>query len=43
MFEIATEWADSDNKREQVRRTKVYIENHWEAIIIPNSDENGKT
>lgn len=39
VFEIAKEWADSDNKREQIRRTKVYIENHWEAIIRPNNDE----
>ncbi|PKM53668.1 MAG: hypothetical protein CVV00_11365 [Firmicutes bacterium HGW-Firmicutes-5] len=39
VFKIATEWADSDSRREQIRRTKVYIENHWEAIIRPNSDE----
>lgn len=39
VFEVAKEWAESDNKREQVRRTKVYIENHWEAIIMPNNDE----
>ena len=39
VFEVAREWADSDNKREQVRRTWVYIENHWEAIIRPNTDE----
>lgn len=38
VFEIAGEWADSDNKREQIRRTKVYIENHWKAIIRPNND-----
>jgi hypothetical protein len=38
VFEIATEWADSSSKREQIRRTKVYIENHWEAIIRPNND-----
>jgi 5-carboxymethyl-2-hydroxymuconate isomerase len=39
VFEIAREWADSDNKKEQIRRSKVYIDNHWEAIIRPNSDE----
>jgi hypothetical protein len=38
VFEVAKEWAESDNKREQIRRTKVYINNHWEAIIRPNSD-----
>jgi len=38
VFEIAKEWAESDNKREQIRRTKVYIENHWEAITMPNND-----
>jgi len=39
VFEIAKEWADSANKREQIRQTKVYIENHWEAITRPNYDE----
>jgi hypothetical protein len=39
VFEVAKEWAESDNKREQIRRTKVYIDNHWGAIIMPNNDE----
>ena len=42
VFDIATEWADSDSKREQIRRSKVYIENHWEAIIRPNHDEHAR-
>ena len=39
VFDIAREWAKSDNKRELIRRTRVYINNHWEAIIRPNTDE----
>ena len=39
VFDVASEWAKSDSKREQIRRTRVYINNHWEAIIRPNSDE----
>lgn len=39
VFEIAREWAESDSKREQIRRSKVYIDNHWKAITRPNSDE----
>jgi hypothetical protein len=39
VFDIALEWAESDNKRAQIRRTRVYIKNHWKAIIRPNNDE----
>jgi hypothetical protein len=31
--------AESEAKREQIRRTKVYIKNNWEGIIRPNNDE----
>lgn len=39
VFEVAKEWAESDNKRETIRQMKVYIQNQWEAIILPNNDE----
>ncbi len=39
VLEIATSLAESDQKREQIRRTKVYIRNHWDAIVRPNNDE----
>ena len=39
VFKIADKHAESDAKKEQIRRTKTYIENHWEAIIRPNNDE----
>jgi hypothetical protein len=39
VFDIALEYSDSENRKEQIRRTRVYISNHWEAIIRPNHDE----
>ena len=39
VFEIAKSFAESDGKKKQIRRTKVYIKNHWKAIILPNEDE----
>lgn len=39
VFEIAKSFAESDAKKKQIRRTKVYIKNHWKAIILPNEDE----
>jgi len=39
VLDIAKAYAESDNKKEQVRKTRVYIENNWEAIIRPNNDE----
>lgn len=35
---IAASYAETNAKKEQVRKTKVYIKNHWEAIIRPNND-----
>ena len=42
VFKTATEFAKSEGKCEQIRRSKVYIENHWEAIIRPNEDEHAR-
>lgn len=39
VFRVAGSYAESDAKKEQIRKTKVYIRNHWEAIIRPNNDE----
>lgn len=39
ILRIATSYAESDAKKEQIRKTKVYIKNHWKAIIRPNNDE----
>lgn len=42
VLKIAASYAESDGKKEQIRRAKVYIRNHWEAIIRPNSDETAR-
>lgn len=42
VLKIATENAQSGSKKEQIRRTKVYIRNHWEAIIMPNYDQRAR-
>lgn len=42
VFEIATAHAKSDSKKEQIRKTKVYMKNHWESIILPNEDANAR-
>jgi hypothetical protein len=39
VFRIAASFAESDAKKEQIRKTKVYIRNHWDAIILPNEDK----
>ena len=39
VLNTANAYAESDAKAEQIRRSKVYLRNHWEAIIRPNTDE----
>jgi hypothetical protein len=41
-LDLAESVAESDSKKKQIRRTKVYIKNHWEAIILPNNDERAR-
>lgn len=42
VLKIATENAESESKKEQIKKTKTYIRNHWEAIIMPNSDKRAR-
>jgi hypothetical protein len=42
IFKIAESYAESKARKEQIRRTRVYIKNNWEAIILPNNDENAR-
>jgi len=35
-------FAETKGKIEQIRRTKIYITNHWGAIILPNSDSRAR-
>lgn len=41
-FTIAFSYAESENKKEQIRKTKGYIKNHWDGIILPNKDEKAR-
>lgn len=42
VFNTVAYYAESDAKKEQIRRTKVYIKNQWEGIIRPNRDEKAR-
>jgi hypothetical protein len=42
VLNTAAYYAKSDAKIEQIRKTKVYIKNQWEAIIRPNKDEKAR-
>lgn len=42
VLDIASDYAETPNKKEQVRKTRVYIQNHWEGIIRPNTDEDAR-
>lgn len=42
VLDIASAEAESTHKKEQIRRTRVYIKNHWEAIIRPNEDADAR-
>lgn len=39
VLDTAVTYAESEAKIEQIRKSKVYIRNHWKAIIRPNTDE----
>ena len=41
-MEIAFSYAESTHKKEQIRKTKGYIKNHWNAIILPNEDAKAR-
>ncbi len=42
VLELASSYAESLNKKEQIRRTKIYMKNHWEAILLPNREEKAR-
>ena len=42
VLKIATENAESESKKDQIKKTKTYIRNHWQAIIMPNSDKRAR-
>lgn len=43
IFRLIMEETESESKKEQVRKTRDYILNHWEAIIIRNDDSDART
>ncbi|HBH11505.1 MAG TPA: hypothetical protein DDX29_00050 [Clostridiales bacterium] len=43
IFQLIIEETPSESKKEQVRKTRDYILNHWEAIIIRNGDSDART
>lgn len=42
IFKLIIEETESESKKEQVRKTRDYILNHWEAIIIRNDDPDAR-
>ncbi|MBV1757801.1 MAG: ISLre2 family transposase, partial [Dethiosulfatibacter sp.] len=42
IFKLIIEETQSESKKEQVRKTRDYILNHWEAIIIRNDDPDAR-
>jgi len=42
IFRLIMEETESESKKEQVEKTRDYILNHWEAIIIRNDDPDAR-
>jgi len=42
LFKLIIENTESESKKEQVEKTRNYILNHWEAIIIRNDDPDAR-
>lgn len=41
-FDKIRDVTESEAKREQIRRTRVYIINNWDAVIRPNTDRDAR-
>ena len=41
-FNTATNFAVGEYKKEEIRRTRRYIHNNWDAIVLPNNDEDAR-